>query len=135
VAIEIEEAVLIHEPVILRLLTSRAAGLDSSPNQVIHFGPAGASKAVQNLEELGSVTNGARRERGEDGLHGKHELNGVADNKADTLFSAELIVDGEAESGVKRSRSLKVFGGKVDDDLTTHGGSGIRVKFSSNQLF
>lgn len=122
--IGVQEAVLIHESMIFCFLAGGAPGHYSLLNHLVHFGTASATEAVQNLKELGGVTDGSRRERRENGLCGEHELNGVADDQANTPFSAERFILSEANGGVKRSCSRHVLGGKVNDDLATHDGSG-----------
>jgi hypothetical protein len=59
-SIGIKEAVLIHESVIFRFLEDGSACSHCSLNHIDNFGSAGATEAIQNLEELGGITDGSR---------------------------------------------------------------------------
>ncbi len=122
VTIGIKEAVLIHEAVILRFFKNGASRRQGFLNQFVHLGSAVASEGMPALEEPGGVTCSSLREYGKQGFHIKHGLDGVADGKANTVLSGGLLVHGEPKCGVKCPRSIHVLGGKVNDDLATHGG-------------
>src|SRR5262245_20031877 len=91
VAIEILEAMRIHEAMILRLVVSTATGPNCLANHLINLLPVIAGQSHQHFRTLGSIANGLRRKALELCLGKQHGKYIFADHHAGGGLIGKLL--------------------------------------------
>lgn len=90
--VEVCEAVLIHEPVILRFCVRRAASSDGFGDEVFYFLAAIAAKANKDFSGLGRVADCLWCEFTEFRMCEQHDINRFANNDARRRIVCELWI-------------------------------------------
>ena len=91
-AVQVDEAVRIHEAEVLRLVVGRTTRGDRFGDETIYLFTALATEAEQNLDGFARVTDGFGREVSEPGVRKQHDRNRVADDDARARVIGELRI-------------------------------------------
>ncbi|MNV47265.1 hypothetical protein D3C71_1391260 [compost metagenome] len=121
VAVQVFEAVRVHEAVVLRLARYGAAGSACAGDQVVDFGAAFARQADQHFGCLFGVHQRFAGKALEEIARQEHGVDVIADDHAGALLVGEIRVEGEAQLLEEVLRFLHVADGDVDEYLLVHG--------------
>jgi hypothetical protein len=104
--VQVLEAVLVYETVILRLVIGRAAGRDSLSYDLIYLFPGVKSKRQEHFSCFSSVADCLGCELLEFFTSRQHGEDILVDDHAGSGFIRELLVECKAEIGEKFFRLL-----------------------------
>ncbi|MCY1368646.1 hypothetical protein D9M69_556420 [compost metagenome] len=117
-AVQVLEAVAVHEAVVLRLARRRAAGGHRLGDQLVDLGAALARQAHQHLVLLAGVGDALVREGLEVVLHQQHRVDAAfVDDHAGGVGVGELRVEGVAQRAEEGLALVEVPDGEVHEDL------------------
>ena len=119
--IEILEALVIHEPVILGRMRRASAGGNGPGNQAVHFLAALAAQANDDLIRLPRLGERLVDERFEKRLGHQHDMNTVFhDIHESRAVVAVLRIETKAECGKEGFGFVQVPDRKIKNDLFFH---------------
>src|SRR3990167_1566232 len=122
VAVEVGEAVLEHEAVVLRRVGRGGARGHGLAHHFLGLGAAVHRQGDQHLGALVRVAQGLLGEALEEGLDQQHGEEVFADFQAGALLVGEALVEREAQGLEEGLRTGHVLDGQVDEDLAEHAG-------------
>lgn len=114
-AVQVNEAPMIHEPMIFRFSVQFPAQGDRGIHDLIDLFPALEGQCDRHLRILARINGFLLRERIKECLIDQHDLQVVADHDGyRILILGELRVELESESGEERFRKFYVFYRQVE---------------------
>lgn len=119
-AVEVHEAVHVHETEVFGLFVARASRGKGLRDERIDLLAALATEGDQDLHCLGRIADGLRGEFTELGVRQKHDGDRLADDDAGTRLAAELGIERVAQCFEKRGRLRQVGDREVEEDLFVH---------------
>ena len=121
-AIQIGEAVVIHEAVIRGFVVGGATGGEGAADDVIDLLARLEMQGEEGFADLAGVGDVARGEAPETLVAEEHGVEVRADDHAGCVFIGEVGIEAETEGGEKGDGGLEVLDGEVHEHLGGGGG-------------
>jgi hypothetical protein len=121
VAVQVDEAVRVHEAEILRLVVSCTTGSERFGDEAVDLFAAFATEGKQNLDGLAGVADIFRREDPKLGVRRQHEADRFADDEAGAVVAGHFRIERKSECHKEGDGPRKVGDRKVDEQLSAHG--------------
>lgn len=116
-AIQILEAMLIHEAVVLRVSMGVTAGCDCFLDEVVDLITTLAGQAEDRFGAFLRIGDRVWGKLLELRFGAKHGVDIRADDHAGSSFISELRIKGVAQSSEEDFAAVQVFNGEIDEDL------------------
>jgi hypothetical protein len=131
VAIDILEALVIHDAMVLGRMWDAATRGNGLGDQAVHLFPAFTTQANDDFICFSCIRDRLVDQGLKEGFGRQHGLDGAIDDVHEScVLSAKSGNEGKAESGKESLRFVQVLHGQVEDDLFVHG-----VSLDSFELF
>src|SRR5471032_2770845 len=131
VAVDILEALVVHEAVVLRWMRYAATSGGGLGDQAVHFFPAFATQANDHFIGFPGIRERLVDQGLEEGFACQHGLDGVVDDVHEgRVLAAKPGIEGKAESGKEGPGFVQVLYWQVEDDLFFHGVSLVKVEWA-----
>lgn len=119
-AIEVEEAMGIHESQVLWLVVGGTSRSERPGHKSIDLLTALTAEVDQDLDRLAGITNRFWRELAKFIMGGQHDKNRVADDNARSIVARHLRIVGKSECLVEGHRFGKVGNRQVEKNVSAH---------------